>query len=179
VAQTRLRAPAVTGNPVEDIKTDIGVQPASNPTSAPCIFPLDPLKLCGKLTGNIDTDLKAVVARIKIVASKDIDYAILKATAANTNTAKVRLQCLQGIKVAKDAFDGDVKDATGAIVPRPDPALITGLEDVAELADNLSPQGALLTSCAGAAQMFKMTALAVVNSIITGAVGIAAVPAGL
>ncbi len=57
--------------------------------------------------------------------------------------------------------------------------MITGIEDTTELVDNLSPQGTLFTSCAGAAQMFKTNTLAVINAIVTGAAGIAALPAGL
>jgi hypothetical protein len=51
--------------------------------------------------------------------------------------------------------------------------------DVAELVDNLSPHGKLFTSCAGAAQMFKMNTLALINGIVTGAAGIAALPVGM
>jgi len=87
---------------------------------------------------------------------------------------------LQAISDANDQFNGaGLKDAAGNVIPRPDPAMITGIEDATELVDNLSPQGTLFTSCAGAAQMFKTNTLAVINAIVTGAAGIAALPAGL
>ena len=174
-----------TGDLVKDIQTSGTTQlsgPQSVTTSAekPCLFPLDPLKLCGTLTGNPENDMQAIVKRIQAVGRDDMNYAILKAKAANTLAANVRLQCLQAILAAKDAAEGvTIKDASGNVIPRPDPAIVTGIEDVAELIDALSPQGPLMTSCAGAAQLVKTNTLAMVNAIVTGAAGIAALPAGL
>lgn len=167
-AQTapRLRSPAMTGNIPADIKTDlgIGVQPGSAPA----------------LTGNIQVDAKALWDKIQALTKDDLTYAIAKATAAKTNASAVRLQCLQAVADANAQARGDgLIGADGKPLVRPDPALVTGIEDVAELVDNLSPQGKLFTSCAGAAQMFRTNTLAVINSIVTGAVGIAALPAGL
>jgi hypothetical protein len=148
--------------------------------STKCLVPWDPLKLCGKLTGQPAEDLDRVVKRIEAVQKPDIDYAILKAKAANTAASAVRLQCLQAISDASAQFNGAVlKDANGNVIPRPDPALITAIEDAAELVDNLSPQGKLFASCAGVAQMFKVSTLAAVNAIVTGAASIVATPAGL
>jgi peroxiredoxin family protein len=62
---------------------------------------------------------------------------------------------------------------------RPDPAFVTAIEDLAELVDNLSPQGVLLTSCPGAAKIFGMNTLAAINGIVTGAAGMVAIPARL
>lgn len=172
-AQAESRRPAVTGNIPADIKSDM--TPAA---AAPCAIPWDPIKLCGLLTGKPEEDMQRVVKRIQALQKSDIDYAILKAKAAGTPASGVRLQCLQAIAAANDQFNGaGLKDAGGNVIPRPDPALITGIEDVAELVDNLSPQGVLFTSCAGAAQMFKTNTLAVVNAIVTGAAGIVAMPA--
>jgi hypothetical protein len=148
--------------------------------SAKCLVPWDPLKLCGNLTGQPGEDFQRVVKRIQAVQKPDIDYAILKAKAANTAAGAVRLQCLQAISDASDQFNGTgLKDSSGNVIPRPDPAFITAIEDTAELVDNLSPQGKLFTSCAGAAQMFKVGTLAFVNAVVTGAASIVAAPAGL
>lgn len=145
-----------------------------------CLIPWDPLKLCGTLTGKPEEDMQRVIKRIQSIGRDDMNYAILKATAANTNGSKVRLQCLNSIMDAKNAAEGTtIKDASGAVIPRPDPAVVTTLEDVAELVDALSPQGPLMTGCAGAAQLLKTNTLAVVNAFVTGAAGIAALPAGL
>ena len=162
-------------DPVTTIKSDL----ATNTDGKPCLIPWDPLKLCGTLTGKPEDDMQRVVKRIQAVGRDDMNYAILKATAATTSSSKVRLQCLQAILKAKDDAEGvTIKDAAGNVVPRPDPAFVTQIEDVAELVDGLSPTGALWTSCAGAAQLFKTNVLAVINGIVTGAAGIAALPAG-
>jgi hypothetical protein len=160
-------------------KPAIASDPIAEPTSK-CLIPWDPLKLCGVLTGKPEEDIQRVVKRIQGAGRDDLNYAILKAKTANTNGSMVRLQCLQAILAAKDAAEGtQIKDASGAVIPRPDPAVITNIEDIAELIDALSPQGPLMTSCAGAAQLFKLNTLQAVNAIVTGAAGIAALPAGL
>lgn len=132
------------------------------------------------LTGNIEKDATAIWKKLAALTKADITYAIAKAKNAGTNASSIRLQCLQAISDANDQANGaGLKNPDGTDMVRPDPALVTSIEDVAELVDNLSPQGKLFTSCAGAAQMFKTNTLAVINAIVTGAAGIAALPAGL
>jgi hypothetical protein len=156
------------------------VAAANESAPAKCAMPWDPLKLCGKLGGTPAENLQMVVKRIQAVQKPDIDYAILKAKAANTAASAVRLQCLQAISDANDQFNGaGIKDANGNVIPRPDPSFITAIEDTAELVDNLSPQGKLFTACAGAAQMFKTSTLELINSVVTGAASIVAAPVGL
>jgi hypothetical protein len=151
----------LTGN----IGNDLGITPSSKPPA---------------LTGNIEADVQALWKKIGALTKADLNYAMAKAKAANTNGAAIRLQCLQAISDANDQANGTgLKNPDGTDMARPDPALVTGIEDVAELVDNLSPQGRLFTSCAGAAQMFKTNTLAVISAIVTGAAGIAALPAGL
>jgi hypothetical protein len=147
---------------------------ADEPTSK-CLIPWDPLKLCGALTGHPEEDIQRVVKRIQAVGRDDMNYAILKAKSANTLPSGVRLQCLNAIMDAKNAAEGvNIKDANGVVVPRPDPALVTGIEDVAELIDALSPTGPLMVGCAGAAQLFKTNTLSAINGVVTGAAGLAA-----
>lgn len=150
-------------------------------TTAPCPLIIDPFKLCGALTGDIKTDAQRVSDRIRLAATADIDYAIAKATAANTPASGVRLMCLNAIKATHDQAAGaGLKKPDGTDWTRPDPAALTVLEDVAELVDNLSPQGKLFTSCAGAAQMFKATTMQVINAFVTGSAAIVAgAPLGL
>jgi len=169
-AMAQVRKPAVSAPAV--------AEDAAPPSK--CLIPWDPLKLCGTLTGKPEEDMQRVVKRIQGAGRDDMNYAILKATAANTNASKVRLQCLNAIMDAKNAAEGtSIKDGSGNVVPRPDPAVVTGIEDVAELVDALAPGGPLMTGCAGAAQLFKLNTLQAINGIVTGAVGIAALPAGL
>jgi hypothetical protein len=166
-AQARKPAlPAVTGNLQKDLNTD-----AQNLGLAPPAIAGVPL------TGNVQKDAEAVWSKIKGLTKADLSYAIAKATAANTSASAVRLQCLQAINDANSQANGDgLKNADGTPMVRPDPAVVTAIEDVAELVDNLSPQGKLFTSCAGAAQMLKTNTLALINGIVTGAAGIAAMP---
>lgn len=160
-----LRKPAVTGNLPADIRTDLGI---TSPGAAPA------------LTGNVEKDVQALWKKIASVTKADLTYAMAKAKAANTNASGIRLQCLQAISDANDQANGvGLTNPDGTPMVRPDPALVTVIEDTAELVDILSPQGKLFTSCAGAAQMFKTNTLAVINSIVTGAAGIAMLPAGL
>jgi hypothetical protein len=144
------------------------VDPVDNPSK--CALLWDPLKLCGKLSGDPATDLKRVADRVRQIKKDDLAYAVLKAKKADTPTARVRLQCMQAVQDAATAWDGDnIKDEAGKVIPRPDPALITGIEDVAELVDSLSPQGVLFASCSGAANMFAMGTLQLINAIAIGA----------
>lgn len=143
-----------------------------------CLIPWDPLKLCGELSTKPEEAIKQVVTRIQQMGRDDLNYAILKAKAAKTNGSAVRLQCLNAILAAKDAAEGiGIVDDKGNAVSRPDPAVVTLIEDAAELVDALSPQGPLMTGCAGAAQLFKVNTLQAVNSIITGATALVALPA--
>jgi hypothetical protein len=140
-----------------------------------CLIPLDPLNLCGTLTGKPQQDLQRVAKRIAKVAKADLTYAAAKAKAANTAASGVRLQCIQAIAEANDQANGaGLTNAGGTAMARPDPALVTAIEELAELVDNLSPQGKLFTSCAGAAQMFGTSTLSTINSIVTGATLLAA-----
>lgn len=144
--------------------------------SSKCLIPWDPMKLCGALTGKPEEDMQRVVKRIQGIGRDDMNYAILKAKTANTNASKVRLQCLQAIMDAKDAAEGTaIKDSSGNVVQRPDPAVVTAIEDVAELIDALAPGGPLVTGCAGAAQLFKLNTLQAINGIVTGAASLVAV----
>lgn len=154
--------------------------PAAAQPEPKCLLIIDPLKLCGLLTGNPQDDLKRVADRIRLAGSDDMDYAIAKATAAKTPSSKVRLDCLNALRDAHNQYAGTgLKKTDGSDWIRPDPAAITAIEDIAELIDNLSPQGVLFSSCAGAAQMFKSSTLQVINAFITGSTLIVAAPIGL
>lgn len=154
--------------------------PVASVAADKCALIWDPLKLCGALTGNPADDLKRVADRIRQLNKSDLAYAIAKASAAGSPASKIRLSCLNAISDAAAAYSGEnLKDSSGNPLVRPDPAFITNIEDVAELIDNLSPQGVLFTSCAGAAQMFKTNTLTFINAVVTGAASIAALPAGL
>jgi hypothetical protein len=115
--------------------------------------------------------------KITTASAADLQYAAAMATAANTNGSKIRLQCINAlIDANKQASGANLpKNPDGSNMAMPDPSLITHIEIMAEIVDNLSPQGPLFTSCAGAAQLFKMNVLQLINGIITGAIGAATI----
>lgn len=164
-AMAQTRKPAVTGNIVADIKTDL--QPGSAPA----------------LTGNVEKDMQAIWQKIVAASTADLNYASAMAGAAATagsNAAKTRKQCWDAIiAVNAQANGASLKNSDGTPMVKPDPSLFTNAESLAEIVDNLSPQGTLFTSCAGAAQLAKTNTLTLINAIVTGAAGIAALPAGL
>lgn len=122
------------------------------------------------LTGDPQKDAKAIWSNIKASSADDLNYAIAMATAAGTPASKTRLQCLTAILAAKVQAEGSTLMGPDGKTPltRPDPSAISNIESVAELIDNLSPQGPLFTSCAGAAQLTKANVLQLITGIVTG-----------
>jgi hypothetical protein len=113
--------------------------------------------------------------KIADAALPDLDYASQMAGVAGTDGGKVRKQCWDAIIVAnKQAAGLGVKDASGNLVPRPDPHLFSDVESLSEVLDNLTPKGPLWTACAGAAQLAGTSVLTFVNAAVTGAAGLAA-----
>ena len=158
-AHAQVRKPAVTGNPISDIKTDFGLNQG-----------------VVKLTGNPDKDAQAIWQKIVAASNADLTYASNMAGSANTSASGVRKQCYDAILALNIQVNGEQKDASGNPIPRPDPHLFTDVESLAETIDNLSPQGKLFTSCAGMAQLTKTNVLTLINAIVTGAAGLAAMP---
>lgn len=159
-AQTKLRTPAVTGNPVEDIKTDLGIN--------------KPQKL---ITGDTEKDAHAIWDKIVSASNTDLTYASALAASAGTPASAVRKQCYDAILKLNTQVNGtNVKDANGNVLPQPDPKLFTGVEQAAETIDNLSPSGPLFVSCAGMAQLTKTNVLTLINAIVTGAAAFAVMP---
>lgn len=154
-AQTR---PKLTGNIAADI---------ANATAKPGVA----------LTGNIQQDLQALWQKIVTSSLADLNYAAAMAASANTTTSAIRLQCVKAIIQLNEQASGvNLKNADGTPMVKPDPHLFTDVESLAEIIDNLSPQGPLFVSCAGAAQLAKTNVLAFVNGVVTGVAGFAAMP---
>jgi len=166
-AQTRPRvaAPAVTGDLKKDINTD-----AQNLGLVPKSLQVQP-------TGNVAADLKTLWDKIVSASNTDLAYASKLAASAGTQSAGIRKQCWDAIVALNEQANGlNLKNPDGTPVPRPDPHLFTDVETLAEVVDNLSPQGPLFVSCAGAAQLAKTNVLTFINAAVTGAAGIAAMP---
>jgi hypothetical protein len=134
-------------------------------------------KLRPALTGDLKKDLQTDGQNIVTASTVDLTYASKLAAVANTPASAVRKQCWDAIIVINNQASGqNVKDASGAVIPKPDPHAFTDVETLAEVIDNLSPSGPLFTACAGAAQLAKTNVLTFVNAVVTGAAGIAAMP---
>lgn len=129
------------------------------------------------ITGNIEKDAHAIWDKIVSASNADLKYASALAGVANTPASQVRKQCYDAILELNTQVNGmNLKDANGDPLPQPDPKLFTGVEQAAETIDNLSPSGKLFTSCAGMAQLTKTNVLTLINAIVTGAAGFAAMP---
>ena len=149
-----------TGDLVKDIKTATGT-------------PSDP----PLLTGNPEKDALALWDKIVAASDKDLTYASALAGVAGTPASGIRKQCYDAILKLNLQVNGmNLKDANGNPLPQPDPKLFTGVEQAAETIDNLSPSGPLFTACAGMAQLTKTNVLTLINAIVTGAAGFAAMP---
>jgi len=134
-------------------------------------LPFDPLKLNkpAAAPNAVVTDLQTLWQKITTATATDLQYASAMAANANTAASKVRKQCWDAIMATNAMTNGSqIKNADGSLMARPDPALFTNAESLAEVIDNLSPQGTLFTSCAGAAELAKMNTLAFINALITG-----------
>jgi hypothetical protein len=141
-------------------------------------LPIDPLGLNGTpVTGNASKDMQVLWQKIVASSIADLNYAAAMAASANTTTSGVRLQCLKAIIVLNEQASGaNLKNPDGSLMAKPDPHLFTDVESLAEIVDNLSPQGPLFVNCAGAAQLAKTNVLTFVNAVVTGAAGFAAMP---
>jgi hypothetical protein len=129
------------------------------------------------ITGNVEKDLQGLWDKIVASSIADLNYAAAMAKNANTQTSGIRLQCINAIiALNQQASGANLKNADGTPMTKPDPHVFTDVESLAEVIDNLSPQGPLFVNCAGAAQLAKTNVLTFVNAVVTGAAGFAAMP---
>ena len=85
-ANAQVRRPAVTGNVVKDINTDLHGGTVAKPSIAGVT-----------LTSDITKDGPKIWAAILSANAADLTYAAAMATAAATPASKTRLQCLNAI----------------------------------------------------------------------------------
>lgn len=147
--------------PTGDLGADLGF---TKPKPAPLI------------TGNLEKDVQAIWQKIIDASNADLTYASAMAGSANSSASLIRKQCYDAILTLNQQVNGQIKDANGVVIPKPDPHLFTDVESLAETIDNLSPSGKLFTQCAGMAQLTKTNVLTLINAIVTGAAGMAAMP---
>lgn len=160
VAPPKQEGPVFTGDLAKDIQS--GFKGDANAPNAI------------QLTGNLKKDAQAIWDKIVTASNADLKYASQLAANANTPSSIVRKQCWDAILAINEQANGlNLKDAAGNPVPPPDPKVFTQIEQSAEVIDALSPQGALYTSCAGAAQLAQASVLSFINAAVTGVAGLA------
>ena len=166
VAQAQPRKPAAPQGPVftGDLGADIKSGFKGDPNSPNAV----------QLTGNLKKDAQAIWDKIVAASNKDLQYASQLAANAKTPSSLVRKQCWDAILAINEQANGlNLKDASGNVIPAPDPKLFTQIEQAGEVIDALSPQGQLFTSCAGAAQLAQANVLQFINGAVTGVAGLA------
>jgi hypothetical protein len=161
--------------------------PAAAQTAKPKLaipLPYDPLGLNGS-TGTVPTagglipglDLKVVWAGIVSSTQADMIYAKAMADNVGSPGSKLRSQCYAALITANEQANGTtLKDAAGNPLPRPDPAIITGVEQAAELVDNLSATAPLTAACAPAANALQQNVLQFIAALVTGTAAKAFLP---
>jgi len=113
--------------------------------------------------------------QIIAASGPDLKYAKALADAANTQGSLIRSACYGALIAANEQSSGALlKNADGTPMVKPDPHLLTDVEQLGQVIDNLSPTGPVFSSCAAAAQAAKMNVLIFIGTIITGASGLAA-----
>ncbi len=160
----RPRAPAAQQGPVftGDLPSDIKNKFQGDPSTGI------------QLTGNLKKDAVALWDKIQAAALVDLQYASALAAAANTNGGAIRKQCWDAIIIVNQQANGvGLKNPDGSPMTKPDPHLFTDVETAAEVLDNLSPQGKLFTSCAGAAQLAQANVIQFISAAIAGVAGMA------
>lgn len=138
-----------------------------------------------QITGDIVADTKANFGAEggaeglwqKIVTASLDDLRYAKALADNTGTTggKMRSACYGALITANQQANGiGLKDSAGAAITKPDPALVTNFEQIAEVADNLQPTSPLIVACAPVANAVKQSVTQIITMVITGAASLAA-----
>lgn len=151
----QIRKPQVTGDIVADTKANLNVT-----KSSASVATLTPDQLWQK-----------------IVAASAADLAYAKALSDNVKSvgSGLRSNCYGAIITANEQANGvNLKDLSGNALTKPDPALVTLFEQVAEIADNLQPTSPLMVACAPAANALKMSIAQLISMAVSGAASLSA-----
>lgn len=160
-AQVKLVKP--TGDVAADFAAATGRAPAAaGQTSGFC----DLLKLLPSCQAMPLEDIWKKILAPQIKA--DLTYAKLLADNAATPGSKLRSACYDAVLKANAQANGDaIKNTDGTPAVMPDPAVVSKLEQGAELIDNLQPTAPVMAGCAAAAQAVKVTAIQFVTGMVT------------
>jgi len=158
-AHAQVRKPALTGNPIADIKTNFE-------------------KTTGvKATGDIPFDLLKALDKALL---PDLQYAQKLAVATGS---KVTAPCygawIDMINTQQTAVQTKNADGTATDMPTPDPHLVTDFERMVELRNALQPDSPFMTACSPVANMVKMDVTNFMGIVISGGAGLATLVPGL
>jgi hypothetical protein len=148
-------SPQLTGNIVQDVQNAV-----KGTATGPAVSSLPPDQLWQK-----------------IITASVTDLAYAKALADNAASpgSRLRSTCYAAwITTAEQAQGSGLKDAGGNALTKPEPALFTTFEQVAEVADNLQPTSPFMVACAPAANAFKMSVAQLVSLALGGTASLAA-----
>ncbi len=156
-AQTR-RAPQITGDPVADIKANLGInQPGTGLTGSP---------------------LNDIIGALDVKLLPDLQYALKLATASGS---KVTAPCYQAwidiINVRQKAVQDSATPPQA--IPLPDPHIITDFEKLVELRNSLQPDSEFMIRCSPVASMVKKDIVGFIGLVISGGAGLATLVPGL
>lgn len=154
--------PAVTGDPIADIKTDIQSQALPHLAS-------------GGSTGQ-KLNLNELWEQLQKVSITDLQYASAIATASKTAGGDMRaklwnawitlIQAQQGV----NAVGPDGKP----LGEKPSPSLFTTFEQLAEVVDSLQPTSPFMIAATPVANAFKMDVLQLVTMAVSGVTSLGA-----
>jgi hypothetical protein len=151
-AEQRLRPPQITGDIVADTKANLAAVKTATGTAASALLTPDELWM-----------------KIQSASVNDLTYAKALADSIGSPGAKLRSTCYAAwITVIDQAQGTGLKDAKGDALTRPDPALFTTFEQLADVADNLQPTSPFMVACAPAWTALKMTAAQFISAAVTG-----------
>jgi len=131
------QGPVFTGDLVEDAKNKFHGDPATGV----------------QLTGNLKKDAQALWDKIQGAALVDLQYASAMAGATNTNGGRFVSSVGCDHRYQPEGQRRGVEERRWLAHFKARSPSLTDVETAAEVLDDLSPQGKLFTSCAGAAAL--------------------------
>ena len=149
-------------------------QAATAPKASSLSLPCDPLNLlpgCVSAAG-VTSDVSNsgdLWAKIVNASIADLTYALALAKAANTVGSNLRAACYSAVLTANQQANGNnVLGADKTPLAKPNPAVITTLEQGAEVLDELQPTAPVMVACAPAANAAKQDVLTFVGTVLAG-----------
>lgn len=156
-AMAQLKKPAVTGDLAKDLQTDFSNNQAAG-TPSPKL------------------DLNALWTKMQQVSIADLQYAKALADGTKTSGGTMRSACWGAWIAAVQAQQGI--NAVGPdgkpLGTKPDPAVFTTFEQLAEVVDSLQPTSPFMVACTPVANAFRQNVLQLVTMVVSGATSLGA-----